>query len=159
MNFGSDGYLYLSTGDGDLRVDPQNDAQRLDSLLGKILRIDVSARKVDTTAPRVRVTLGHEQRVLRNRSAVVFASCTERCSVVASGRLRLGHGYDLRAVGFAPRPGRRSRIKLMLTSRGAHALKHALKRKRKVSVRVTLRAQDLTGNSARAVTYAIRVSG
>ena len=159
MNFGSDGYLYLSTGDGDVKVDLQNDAQRLDSLLGKILRIDVRARKLDTTAPNLGVTLGNEQRVLRNRSAVVFANCSEPCSVIASGRLRLGHGYDLHAVGIAPRPGRRSRIKLTLTSRGAHALKQALKRKRKVSLRVRLRAQDLTGNSARTATYTIRVSG
>ena len=159
MNFGSDGYLYLSTGDGDLKVDPQNDAQRLDSLLGKILRIDVRARKLDTTAPNVGVTLDNEQRVLRNRSAVVSANCSEPCSVIASGRLRLGHGYDLPAVGIAPQPGRRTRIKLTLTSRGAHALKHALRRKRKVSLRVRVGAQDLTGNSARAATYTIRVSG
>jgi hypothetical protein len=91
--------VYLSTGDGDLKVDLQNDAQRLDSLLGKILRIDVRARKLDTTAPNLGVTLGNDQRVLRNRSAVVFANCSEPCSVIASGRLRLGHGYDLPAWG------------------------------------------------------------
>jgi glucose/arabinose dehydrogenase len=39
--FGPDGYLYLGTGDGGNQGDPEGDAQNLDSLLGKILRIDV----------------------------------------------------------------------------------------------------------------------
>ncbi|MDX1699993.1 MAG: PQQ-dependent sugar dehydrogenase, partial [Melioribacteraceae bacterium] len=39
--FGPDGYLYISTGDGGSGGDPQNHAQNLSSLLGKILRIDV----------------------------------------------------------------------------------------------------------------------
>jgi glucose/arabinose dehydrogenase len=42
LAFGPDGYLYLSTGDGGLELDPQGNAHNLDSLLGKLLRIDVS---------------------------------------------------------------------------------------------------------------------
>ncbi|MGE0174982.1 MAG: sorbosone dehydrogenase family protein [Oligoflexales bacterium] len=41
IHFGSDGYLYIAVGDGGLLGDPHNNAQRLDTLLGKILRIDV----------------------------------------------------------------------------------------------------------------------
>lgn len=41
--FGKDGYLYIGTGDGGGSGDPQRTAQDLDSLLGKILRIDVDA--------------------------------------------------------------------------------------------------------------------
>jgi glucose/arabinose dehydrogenase len=159
MNFGSDGYLYLSTGDGDVRVDAQNDAQRLDSLLGKILRIDVRAGKVDKAAPKLLVTLADRQRVLSNKAAVAYASCSERCSVIGSARLRLGHGYDLVPAGIAQRAGRRGRIALRLTPSCVRALERARKRKREVSVRLTLRAQDLTGNSPRAVTRTIRVSG
>ena len=40
--FGHDGYLYIATGDGGSGGDPQNNGQRLDTLLGKMLRIDVN---------------------------------------------------------------------------------------------------------------------
>ena len=38
--FGPDGYMYIGTGDGGPGGDPENRAQNLDSLLGKLLRID-----------------------------------------------------------------------------------------------------------------------
>jgi uncharacterized repeat protein (TIGR03806 family) len=39
--FGPDGYLYLGLGDGGSGGDPQNYAQNVESLLGKVLRLDV----------------------------------------------------------------------------------------------------------------------
>jgi glucose/arabinose dehydrogenase len=39
--FGPEGYLYIGTGDGGSGGDPQGNAQNRDSLLGKMLRIDV----------------------------------------------------------------------------------------------------------------------
>src|SRR5205085_11917669 len=42
--FGPDGMLYIGMGDGGLHDDPRNAAQNPDSLLGKILRIDVNVR-------------------------------------------------------------------------------------------------------------------
>lgn len=41
--FGTDGYLYIATGDGGSSGDPESNAQKLDSYLGKLLRIDVDA--------------------------------------------------------------------------------------------------------------------
>ena len=48
LNFGSDGNLYFGTGDGGSGGDPQNNAQNLNSLLGKMIRINVDNF---TTAP------------------------------------------------------------------------------------------------------------
>lgn len=42
LTFGSDGYLYIGAGDGGSGGDPQAYGQNKDSLLGKILRIDVN---------------------------------------------------------------------------------------------------------------------
>jgi glucose/arabinose dehydrogenase len=42
LAFGPDGYLYISLGDGGSGGDPRNYGQSVDTLLGKLLRIDVS---------------------------------------------------------------------------------------------------------------------
>jgi glucose/arabinose dehydrogenase len=42
LAFGPDGYLYIGMGDGGSSGDPQNRAQNIDSLLGKMLRIDIN---------------------------------------------------------------------------------------------------------------------
>jgi glucose/arabinose dehydrogenase len=41
LQFGPDGYLYIGTGDGGSGGDPNNNAQNLNQLLGKMLRIDI----------------------------------------------------------------------------------------------------------------------
>jgi glucose/arabinose dehydrogenase len=42
MAFGPDGYLYIALGDGGSGGDPQGNAQNTDSLLGKLLRIEIN---------------------------------------------------------------------------------------------------------------------
>lgn len=46
VSFGTDGYLYLATGDGGGAGDPPRNGQNLNVLLGKMLRLDVSAASV-----------------------------------------------------------------------------------------------------------------
>jgi glucose/arabinose dehydrogenase len=52
IGFGPDGMLYIGNGDGGSANDPNNRAQDLDSLLGKMLRIDVSGGGKGYRIPR-----------------------------------------------------------------------------------------------------------
>src|SRR6266851_2232957 len=51
--FGPDGYLYIGLGDGGSGNDPTNNAQNPNSLLGKMLRIDVNVPDGDAAGYRV----------------------------------------------------------------------------------------------------------
>ena len=52
LEFGRDGYLYAALGDGGGAGDPGNNAQNLNSLLGKLLRLDVNADAFPADATR-----------------------------------------------------------------------------------------------------------
>ncbi len=53
LAFGPDGYLYIGLGDGGSANDPQNNAQNPNTLLGKMLRIDVDVPDTDPAGYRV----------------------------------------------------------------------------------------------------------
>jgi hypothetical protein len=69
LMFGTDGYLYIGMGDGGSAGDPQNRAQNLNDLLGKILRINVDT--LTSTAkygiprdnPLVGNAMGHKEEI------------------------------------------------------------------------------------------------
>jgi glucose/arabinose dehydrogenase len=51
LQFGPDGYLYIGMGDGGRAGDPWGNAQNLNVLLGKLLRIDVTTSETYTIPP------------------------------------------------------------------------------------------------------------
>ncbi|MCH9699646.1 MAG: PQQ-dependent sugar dehydrogenase [Gammaproteobacteria bacterium] len=51
LEFGPDGMLYLGTGDGGGGGDPQNNSQNRQSLLGKLLRLDVDSQSTGFSIP------------------------------------------------------------------------------------------------------------
>ncbi len=67
MHFGpDDNYLYIATGDGGSGGDPQNNAQDLNNLLGKILRIDVDNT---TTNPNLNYAIPSDNPFVGNAGA------------------------------------------------------------------------------------------
>jgi glucose/arabinose dehydrogenase len=123
IHFGPDGMLYLSTGDGGAGDDPFSNAQKLSSLSGKILRIDVRRSSpgkiysIPTSNPFVRVK-GARGEVwaygLRNPWRFSFDSATgqmwiadvgqnlhEEVNVAAKGAKGLNFGWPCREGAFA----------------------------------------------------------
>ena len=81
MQFGPrDGYLYIGTGDGGSGGDPQNRAQNLNSLLGKVLRIDVESGEQPYGIPASNPSLGGRPEIwaygLRNPWKISFDRAT-----------------------------------------------------------------------------------
>jgi hypothetical protein len=169
MQFGPDGLLYVSTGDGGGGSDQFNQAQNRGTLLGKLLRIDprppaapapAAGAPADTRPPRFRTKTKRRQRVLRLGGVVVYARCpAEPCRVSMIARLRVGRlSYPLRRVRRTLQPNRRARLRSRLQRRARRALRSALRDRTRVRVDVRLRARDAAGNgtSLRRVTVRVR---
>ncbi len=165
MNYGSDGYLYISTGDGGSSNDPSNNAQNLGVLLGKLLRIDPTTPLPppgggtpspppvivkDTTAPAVSLGERRRQRVLRTHSISVSAHVNEVATVSATATVRTGGKAAVIRFRRATRraaSGQRVKLKLRLTKRGLRELRHAMSHHRTRVAHVTVTAKDPSGNA------------
>lgn len=87
LAFGPDGYLYIATGDGGSGGDPQGNGQNLQTLLGKILRIDVNTTStgrnygIPSTNPFAGNTAGNREEIyaygLRNPWRMSFDPVTK----------------------------------------------------------------------------------
>ena len=55
LSFGPDGYLYLSLGDGGSGNDPGGRARNLNTLLGKMIRIDVDGPSLMPSPPTTHI--------------------------------------------------------------------------------------------------------
>ena len=109
VRFGPDGFLYLGTGDGGGGGDPSGNAQNLDSLLGKLLRIDVSNASAATpyTIPSTNPFLGQPNRRaeiwaygLRNPWRFAFDAPADRLYIGDVGQNRIEE-VDVSAAGSA----------------------------------------------------------
>ena len=148
LQFGPDGYLYISTGDGGGQGDPERDGQSTASLLGKILRIDPDLT-ADTRPPHLRARVPRRQRLLRNRGVVAYARCDEPCEVTISGVVR-NHdvAYQLRrSTRTVVTPGRRIRLRARLGI-ARRPLRISLRGGGRPDAVVILRARDAVGNRA-----------
>ena len=87
LAFGAEGYLYIATGDGGSGGDPQGNGQNLQTLLGKILRIDVNTTStgrnygIPSTNPFAGNTAGNREEIyaygLRNPWRMSFDPVTK----------------------------------------------------------------------------------
>jgi glucose/arabinose dehydrogenase len=174
LHFGSDGCLWVTTGDGGGQNNQHNNAQNRGTLLGKILRIDPDPPGVggppcafssappaaggDTKAPVLRARVPRRQRVLRLRGAVAYVRCSEACRVSAGGTLRIGRRkLALRRTTVRAPASARKRLKVRLRTRPARLLRRALAHGRHPRVQIRLRARDATGNRSALVRRSLRV--
>ena len=113
----------------------------------------------DRTAPRVEVGAASRQRIRRSRRIRLFASTTERGYLAASGTLRIaGLALPLRVVRKRIAvAGAGTELAVTLSQLHWRQALRALRRRGRVSVRLTVVATDAAGNSRQARPVTIRL--
>jgi outer membrane protein assembly factor BamB len=131
--------------------------------------LDVTAPLIDTTvpsapkdtiAPRLDARAKERQQVLRLRGVVAYVRCNEPCTITATGTLRIGGTtFELHPLKRAAQVTQRVRMKIRLASAARWALRRALARGRRPSVRVELHARDAARNRSRLFRASVLVAG
>jgi glucose/arabinose dehydrogenase len=89
LGFGSDGMLYIGIGDGGGIADPSNNGQSLTTLLGKLLRIDVSTLPYTVPPGNPFATGGNAPEIwaygLRNPQRLTFDPFTAQFQITDNG--------------------------------------------------------------------------
>jgi hypothetical protein len=108
----------------------------------------------DVTPPDVRVSAARRQRAPRLRLRV---RVSEEATVVASGSIaaRGGAALPVRSARRRAAPGRSVTLTVALRGRALASARRALKRKRRVTTRLSVVATDPAGNSRRVAVRAI----
>lgn len=96
LAFGPDGYLYAAVGDGDFNNDPENDAQNLGNLLGKVLRIDVRRNLPEDPPAAAGLTARVWLPAVRNDSSFTYTVPPTNPFVGVAGRQPEIWAYGLR---------------------------------------------------------------
>jgi hypothetical protein len=176
LQFGEDGCLYVTTGDGGGGNDTHNNAQNTGSLLGKLLRIDPDPPGVggprcggdaagpppapptyDLTPPVLSVRAPHRQRMARRHGVVVYVRCNEDCAVTAGGTLVvLDRRLRLHPLRAELTRGRRARLVVRMGTRGRRLVRRALRHHGRPRAELRLRATDAAGNRSALVRRGVR---
>lgn len=177
LQFGRDGCLWVTTGDGGGQGDQYDNAQNRGTLLGKVLRIDPNppgvggpacagggpaslspAAAPDTTAPALSVRVPRRQRVLRLRGAIAYLRCSEACDLSVGASLLVGgRRVLLRRAALRAAANERVRARVRLRPRARRLLRMALARGRRPRVIVRIRARYGAGNASPLVRRSLRV--
>jgi Ca2+-binding RTX toxin-like protein len=119
----------------------------------------VAGTRADRTAPRLRAGGSTRQRLGNRRTVLVLATVSEAAEIYGTGYVEIGsRRYALqRARGRVTVGGSGVALRVALDRAGLKAARRALRRKRRVTVVVSLLATDTAGNSSPARLPAIRL--
>jgi hypothetical protein len=111
------------------------------------------AGRVDKRAPVVQIGAQRRQLVLRRRGVRLGLGCSETCGVSVRGTIRIARSGKRSRTRLATRqvaPKQRVKLKLRLTRAQRRAIAAAMRRHRRVTIRLSAAGRDAAGNRGSA---------